>query len=73
MAVVIWKSSVRLVDWTVLWGGDSDAVCGYGLVCVRCANVGVVEALYEPLEFGGICVEFDGLGKLFAFFCQLFV
>ena len=48
-------------------GGVSVGVCGYGLVYVRCVSVGVVEALYEPSEFGKICDECDGLDKLFPF------
>ena len=36
-------------------------------MCVRCVNVGVVEALYEPPEFGRICVECYGLDKFFTF------
>ena len=47
------------------FGRDSVVVCGYGLVCVRCISVGVVEALYEPPKFGMTCVECDGLKKLF--------
>ena len=48
-------------------GGKKVAVCCYGLMCVRCVNVGVVEALYEPPEFGGLCVECDVHEKLFPF------
>ena len=36
-------------------------------MCVRYVSVGVVDALYEPPEFGGICVERDGLENLFPF------
>ena len=57
MGVTIWMISVRLVDWTLFWGGNSVVFCGYGLVCVRCVSVHVVEALYEPPEFREICVE----------------
>ena len=34
---------------------------------VGCVSVGVIEALYEPPEFGGIYVECDGLEMLFPF------
>ena len=36
-------------------------------LCVRCISVSVSKVLYEPSEFGGICVECDGLKKLFLF------
>ena len=36
-------------------------------MCVRCICVCVIEALYEPPEFGGIGVECDGVEKLFPF------
>ena len=44
--MVIWVSNVRLLDCTVPCGGDSVFVCCYGLVCVWCVSVHVVEALY---------------------------
>ena len=51
----------------MFFGGGDSVVCDYGLMCVRCVSVGVVEALYEPSEFGGICVECGGLEKLLIF------
>ena len=34
-------------------------------MCVGCVGVGVVEGMYEPIEFGGVGVKCDGFEKLF--------
>ena len=53
-------------------GRDGVVACSNSLVSVGGVCVFVVEASYEPAEFGGICVEGDGVEYLFPF-CLLFV